>query len=96
MINEIGSVIFCILWILSVFGVWIYYRRAYSPGGLWDNKKPEIIDFVDILMPVWNTIIMFIAWVIVGAPIKDKPKKERKIFNFFQWFYQIKKEEENK
>ncbi len=89
------SIIFYIIWILSGLGVWWHYRKAYSPGGLWDGQKPRIIDFVDIFVPIWNTFSLFIAWVIVGVPIKGLPKKKRRRFNFFQWFYQLNKEQNN-
>lgn len=86
-----GPIIFCVVWLLSGFGVWWHYRQAYSSGGLWDGQRPGIIDFVDIFAPIWNTISLFVAWVIIGVPIKGKPKKKRNKFNFFQWFYQLKK-----
>jgi hypothetical protein len=89
-----GNVIFVIVWFLSGLGVWWHYRQAYSPGGLWHGQRPNLLDFVDIFVPLWNTISLFIAWVIVGVPIKGRPKKKCRKFNFFNWFYQLKKNEE--
>jgi len=86
--------IFFIIWVLSGWGVWWHYRRAYSPGGLWEGRRPNPTDFLDIFVPLWNTASFFIAWIIVGVPIKGRTRKKCKRFNFYQWFYQLKNKEE--
>ncbi len=88
------ELIFGIVWALSGFGVWWHYRKAYSPGGLWDGQRPSPMDFLDIFVPLWNTASLFVAWVIVGVPTKGRARKKCRRFSFFDWFYQLKKDKE--
>ena len=51
-------IVLILIYLASVIGAYVTFRRLYSAGGEWENLSPSISDIFFMFIPGANTIIM--------------------------------------
>jgi len=83
MIN--GILIYILVYILSVVGMYLYFRTAYSKGGKYSGGFLDWGFVFFTFCPIFNTILLG-SWIF-DYPIKrTKTEKLRELKNFDKFF----------
>ncbi len=72
-IMSIFIIILISIYVLSIAFCWNWMRIAYSSGGVDEDKKVTVGDFVVAILPAVNTLVACIVWTTQN-PRKDGVK----------------------
>jgi len=76
------TAIIIIIYLLSVWKVWDWIRKAHNMGGKWYVLETEWDDLLAVFFPVLNTI--FAIFFLFYNPYKVIPKPSRNYNKFFK------------
>lgn len=63
-----------IIYLISVFLTWFYFKLIFSKYGNWSNLLPGITELMIMIIPLMNTFFL-LAWIF-NYPLK----KHKKLF----------------
>lgn len=72
--------IFLAVYLLSAFLVWKFICKAYGVEGKWHGLHPNMADMFFTFIPIVNTYLVVLLWVIIGW---RKVEDECSIFDKF-------------
>lgn len=68
-----------LLYTLSAWQCWGWFRRAYSSTGKWAGCAPDSDDILFVLIPLLNTFIVVVN--LLDSPYRDNSKDKSKFFD---------------
>ena len=60
-------IVLILIYLASVIGAYLTFRRLYSAGGEWESLSPSISDIFFMFVPLANTVITIGGAVTVAA-----------------------------
>lgn len=78
-------------YLVSIFVTRKWIQRAYSEGGVWESRTPEVVDTVTVLLPGVNLITLLAHMLSEGSLTGKVSKKSKSTFT--KRFFNIKNRE---
>jgi len=78
-------ILFLIIYLLSFLSVYFWTKNAHNPGGVYYPLKPELNDFLLTILPVFNTVSIFVFCIFFSLNGKEKYNS-----NWYKKFFKVK------
>jgi len=75
-------IVSAVVYVVSGFFTWLYFKIAYSKGGIMQDDYPNNLDIFATLFPIMNTAAFIGLWISRSPKIKNKMTK--RTYNFFK------------
>ena len=70
--------IFILVYIISIIGMYWYIRLAhYHERGIYKDLYPSTIDYIIMLSPFFNTVMLIIYFIVLFPVVNNTIKKSK-------------------